>query len=49
MNQLEYLRQKLYGEIELGNVESILRVSQQLDELIVCYTANQIIINRKSA
>lgn len=42
MSQIEFLRQLLYREIELGNFEKILYVSQQLDELILFYTLNQI-------
>ncbi|MCX7710113.1 MAG: Spo0E family sporulation regulatory protein-aspartic acid phosphatase [Clostridia bacterium] len=46
MSQIELLRQLLYKEIELGNLEKILCVSQQLDELILCYTLNQVDLHR---
>lgn len=37
MNQLEALRQKLYEAIEEGNSDDILKVSQELDKLILLY------------
>lgn len=37
MSQIEYLREKLYKVIETGDVDYILKVSQELDELIMVY------------
>jgi len=40
IEQLEQLRNKLYEVIDTGNAEDILRISQELDDLILFYTKN---------
>jgi len=35
VNQIEFLREKLYREIEAGDISSILKASQELDKLIL--------------
>jgi hypothetical protein len=42
MQQIEYLRQKLYEVIETGITEEILKVSQEMDELILDYMNSSI-------
>ena len=50
MSQIENLREKLHNEMERGNFENILRVSQELDELILRYYLTDIMsVNKKSA
>lgn len=40
LEQLEELRSKLYEVMDTGNTEDILRISQELDDLILFYTKN---------
>ncbi|HOV24949.1 MAG TPA: aspartyl-phosphate phosphatase Spo0E family protein [Pseudobacteroides sp.] len=40
LEQLEELRNKLYEVIDSGNTEDILKISQELDDLILFYTKN---------
>ena len=40
LEKLEELRNKLYEVIDNGNAEDILRISQELDDLILFYTKN---------
>ncbi|MCX7922182.1 MAG: aspartyl-phosphate phosphatase Spo0E family protein [Clostridia bacterium] len=49
MSQLECLREKLYKVIETGDTEYILKISQELDELILNYMETQVNTSRKSA
>ncbi|HEY9060167.1 MAG TPA: aspartyl-phosphate phosphatase Spo0E family protein [Pseudobacteroides sp.] len=37
LEQLEQLRNKLYEVMDTGNTEDILKISQELDDLILCY------------
>lgn len=37
LEQLEQLRNKLYEVMDTGNTEDILKISQELDNLILCY------------
>jgi len=49
VSQLEYLREKLYMVIEAGNNEDILKISQELDKLILFNVRAQVYTNIKSA
>jgi len=50
MSQIENLREKLYKLIETGNLDDILRISQELDKLILhFYTNSTESTNKKSA
>ncbi|MCX7745591.1 MAG: aspartyl-phosphate phosphatase Spo0E family protein [Clostridia bacterium] len=50
MNEvIEYMREELYKVIETKNADAILKISQELDELIVFYMENYICENKKSA
>jgi hypothetical protein len=40
LDQLELLRNKLYEVMDTGNTEDILKISQELDDLILFYTKN---------
>lgn len=42
MNQVEDLRRKLYDTLESGNTKEILKVSQELDKLIVDFTQRKL-------
>jgi hypothetical protein len=42
MEEMEYLRQKLYETIRLGNADEILRISQELDNFVLYYTKKQL-------
>ena len=37
MSQIEFLRQKLYKVLEAGDKEAVIKISQELDRLIVIY------------
>ncbi len=42
MSQIEYLREKLHKAIADGGRDEILKISQELDKIIVCYMMNQV-------
>lgn len=49
MNQIEYLRQKLHEVIDTGIDNEILKVSQELDKLILAFMENHASTNKKTA
>lgn len=49
MSQIERMRQTLYKVMEAGNADDILKVSQELDKLIVLYMQNWISAQAKLA
>jgi tRNA nucleotidyltransferase/poly(A) polymerase len=49
MSQIERLREELHKVIETGDTARILRISQELDTLILCYMKLQKDSGKKSA
>jgi hypothetical protein len=49
MNQIEFLREKLYAVLETGIANEILKVSQELDILILNYMKGQVKASNKTA
>jgi len=49
VSQIEFLREKLHKVIETGDAANILRISQELDKLILTFMEKQTNINKKSA
>lgn len=47
MDEIEYLRQKLYLLLEAGETQSILKASQELDKAIVKYIKAQLNLDLK--
>jgi hypothetical protein len=49
VDQLEILRERLYEMIKLGDVNGILKVSQELDSLVLKYMEKKLNYKRKLA
>ncbi len=49
MDDLEFTRQKLHKVIDSGNVNEILKISQELDKLILCFMETEKTNERKTA
>lgn len=49
MSQLDILREKLYEVLEKGSFEDVLKLSQELDNLILFYMKHKYKTNKMSA
>jgi hypothetical protein len=49
LNQIEYLKEKLYIVLRTGNYNDILEVSIELDKLIVAYMKASMSVNKKTS